>query len=260
MRAASRTLQRAALAAPAVEDGQESIKKLAYAPLGFLSLGGNVSYIASILASAVAFLEGHSAGNLETDVQLEQDSNGEYVAHTELKLVPYAFPRAGALTGTAQRLPPSTTTDAAITKLAHRFSMSQALSVRQADTSAAGELERFKRSFGSNGMMADLVANDILLTTDSVDVANTVLRYSAQVGLTISRSTLAELLSRMEAQDNSLTQTVFREFEFEMNLGMTAETSLFRPISPVVELPLLKRRKQSKLERLRSSRTRGMKP
>lgn len=253
MRAASRALQRATLATTAVEDGQESMKKLAFAPLGFLSLGGNVSYIASILASAVTFLEGYSAEDLETNVRLVQDDNGEFVAHTELKLVPYAFPQQDTPVNIAPKAAVQTSTAAAPPQISHRFSMSRTISLQTPNASTELELERFKSKCQNNSIMADVVANEILLTTDSVDVANAVLHYSAQVGLTIPRTTLAELMTRMAAQESSLAQTVFREFEFEMNVGTTLETSFLSVTPSSTALPSTKKRKQSKLERLRSS-------
>ncbi|KPA75400.1 hypothetical protein ABB37_08672 [Leptomonas pyrrhocoris] len=256
MRAASRVLQHASLAAPVIEDGQESMKKLVYAPLGFLSLGGNASYIASILASAVSFLEGYSVEDLETDVRLVQNSNGEYTAHTKLTLVPYALPRQDALIDAASIQPLGAATDLTLPKVTHYFSMSRTLPVRRQEVSSTLELDRFRDSFYGNVMSADIVANDILLTTDSVEVANAVLRYSAQVGLTIPRSTLSELMRRMKTCENSLVHHVFKELEFEVNLGMMQQTSLFTSRSTVSDVPPPRKRKQSKLERLRSSSSR----
>jgi hypothetical protein len=253
MRVTSRTLQYATILLPAVEDGQDSVKKLAFAPLGLLSLGGNASYIASILASAVSFLEGYSVEDLETDVHMVQDANGKYVAQTELKLVPYAFSRSKVALGVAQKRahPPIPTYE--FPKTAHRFSVSRVVSAPEQRTTSALELERFKDSFHDNGMTADIVANDILLSTDSVDVANAVLRCCAQVGLSIPRSTFAELVARMKAQDCFLEHTVFTAFEMEMNLGITKETCFVAPCLTTAEMLQPKRRKQSKLERLRNS-------
>ncbi|KAG5502579.1 hypothetical protein JIQ42_05648 [Leishmania sp. Namibia] len=85
MHRVSRALQMATASRAAAEDGQDSMKKLALAPLTFLPLSGNTSYLASVVASAVGFLEGYSAADLETDVDLVRDLSGKLVAHTQLK-------------------------------------------------------------------------------------------------------------------------------------------------------------------------------
>lgn len=261
MRAASRALQRAVLAPPALDDGQESVKKLAYAPLGFLSLGASPSYIASILASAVSFLEGYSAEELETDVQLTCNSDGQYVAHTELKLVPYAVPRSNPTIPSASRTPVAAVANSTAADVALRFSMSRTVKAESQNVYSSFELERFKKSFVSGSVVnADLVANEILLTTESADVADAVLRYSAQVGLVIPRSTLKELMARMATHENALTNGSFRQFLFEMNLSLAQEPTLCASQTTAKELLPPNKRKQSKLERVRRSRARRLSP
>ncbi|KAG5480664.1 hypothetical protein CUR178_05799 [Leishmania enriettii] len=84
MRRVSRALQMAT-ASRAAADGQDSMKKLALAPLTFLPLSGSTSYLASIVASAVGFLEGYNTADLKTDVDLGQGPSGKLLAHTQLK-------------------------------------------------------------------------------------------------------------------------------------------------------------------------------
>ncbi|KAG5506395.1 hypothetical protein JKF63_05898 [Porcisia hertigi] len=81
----SQAFRMASLSRALAGDGQESVKKLARSPLTFLFLSGNTFYLASILASAVGFLEGYSVSDLEADKHLVQNSTGERAAYTELK-------------------------------------------------------------------------------------------------------------------------------------------------------------------------------
>ncbi|GET88085.1 hypothetical protein, conserved [Leishmania tarentolae] len=239
------------------EDGQESIKKLALAPLTFLPLSGTTTSLASILASAVGFLEGYSASDWEADVNLEKNSCGELVAHTQLTFAPYTFRRTPTLVSSTSVDDSSPLRSAKVPLVSRSLSISHVVAdaaPRALSSSDVLQLQRFTDSFKSGGTAADYVANDLLRTTDSVEVARAVLRFSVQVGLTIPRSTLKEVVHRLKHEEASFASRVYQDFAFEVNLETLHESSLVSSrclLHRLVSLP--RKRKESKLERVRRS-------
>ncbi|AIN97942.1 hypothetical protein LPMP_204490 [Leishmania panamensis] len=255
MNRASKILWMATLSRAAAEDGQDSMRKLALLPLTFLSLSGNTSYLASILASAVGFLEGYSVSDLEADINFVKTPSGDFVAHTQLNLVPYTRWKAPTLVSSTPVVDtlPSTSTKTLVAS--HRLSISHVIADEVPHTFSAEEvsqLQRFKDSFKGSASAVDYVANDLLRTTDSVKVAKVVLRFSAQVGLTIPRSTLQELVQRLKPEEAFFASRICQEFAFEVNLERLHRSSLIcsQRVLHLVDSPRRKR-EESKLERLR---------
>ncbi|CAG9573098.1 conserved hypothetical protein [Leishmania major strain Friedlin] len=257
MHRASQTLWMAPASRAVAEDGQESMKRLALAPLTFLSLSGSTSSLASILASAVGFLEGYSASDWDTNINLAKNSSGELVAHTKLTFVPYTFRRAPTLVSSTSVLEPSPLSSEKALRVSRSLSISHVVAdaaPRALSPMDVSQLQRFKDSFKGSATAADYVANDLLRTTGSVEVAKAVLQLAAQVGLTIPRSTLKDLVHRMKHKEASFASSVYQEFAFEVNLEALHESSLIssRCVQHRLALPPRKR-KESKLERVRRS-------
>lgn len=177
------------------------MKKLIYAPLTFMSLGGNASLISTILASAVAFLEGYSSEDLEASVEIVKHPSGYCAASTQLQLVPYGSPRNLTSKSCANKLPFSVADSSDIEKAPHNFTMSRIIEADMTNTTSIhdlSQLNRFVRCFNASSLTVDAVANEILLTTNSVKVVETILRLSSEAGLTIPRTTLILLQRRIQ--------------------------------------------------------------
>ncbi|CCW59801.1 unnamed protein product [Phytomonas sp. EM1] len=189
-------------------DGQNSVVRLLCAPFAFLSFVSETNAVARTLASAVAFLEGFSTENLETEVSFEQNVVGCYSIHSRLKLVPYRSTIKASSTQRSVQMP--------VSPQLLRNSSSQKVTIVQKSWNEEHVAEKLRKALSSPFLQIDGAIDTLLRQADAPCAAKIVLEFCSEAGILVSSSTIIDIFERLKTEDFFLANQIVKQYESEL--------------------------------------------
>ncbi|EPY31164.1 hypothetical protein STCU_03591 [Strigomonas culicis] len=239
----SRKLHQKLFSVPA--HGQDSIRKLVYAPFAFLG-GGDLHTLSSTLASAICFLEGYSMDDMDTKLEFEEGDKGQIVAHSQLTMVPYKaeIPFERNKVDIHQSILKLKKQKHVNVELEHKITLQKIQPDPMLDLAPTTHYTRDV----SNSFNVEHDLNDALLKTTSLRSIRNMLSLSAQSGIILPRETLVSVLQRVGEKDEGLVSFISTNFDYEYDLeAILSNRHTFN--TPIVERSLKRRKSRLELSR-----------